>query len=174
MASRPNQGKTRAKTLTPRQTALTKNLLNGTTITEAARRAGYSRKNLAQSGHQALNAIRLRVPELMDELGLTERELIEKHLVPLLSAKTTKYFQNKGKVTDKRSVPDHDTRLQALDLSFKLRGAYTPKDPATEAQFGVKVIVIDIPRPQIGVKMADIRPGDLLPLLPSNGHKPQK
>lgn len=105
-------------------------------MTEAARRAGYSDRNLAQSGHQALKAIRLRMPELMDDLGLTERALIEKHLVPLLSAESTKYFQNKGKVSDKRSVPDNDTRLKALEMSFKLRGAYAPEDPA-EAAFNL-------------------------------------
>jgi hypothetical protein len=85
----------------------------GATITEAARKAGYSEKNLAQSGHQALKAIRLRMPELMDEAGLTERALIEKYLVPLLSAKDTKYFQRRGKVTDKRTAPDNDIRLRA-------------------------------------------------------------
>jgi hypothetical protein len=35
---------------------------------DAARNAVYSGKNLAQSGHQALKAIRLRMPELMDSL----------------------------------------------------------------------------------------------------------
>jgi phage terminase small subunit len=55
------------KQLTPRQLALAKNLLGGSTIAEAARKAGYSEKNLAQSGHQALKAMRLRMPELMDE-----------------------------------------------------------------------------------------------------------
>jgi molybdenum-dependent DNA-binding transcriptional regulator ModE len=35
----------RGKRLTPRQVALTKNLLKGATITEAARNAGYSEKN---------------------------------------------------------------------------------------------------------------------------------
>jgi len=45
--------------LTPRQVTFARSLVNGTTITEAAKRAGYSEKNLAQSGHQALKAIRL-------------------------------------------------------------------------------------------------------------------
>jgi len=106
------------KQLTPRQVALTKNLISGSTMTDAARKAGYSENNLAQSGHQALKAIRLRMPELMDDLGLTERTLLEKHLVPLLSANITKYFQHQGKVTDKRTVPDNDTRLRALETAL--------------------------------------------------------
>lgn len=60
------------KQLTTRQVAFAENLVEGTTITEAARRAGYSGKNLAQSGYQALKTIRLKMPELMDDLGLTE------------------------------------------------------------------------------------------------------
>src|ERR1700674_999418 len=105
MSGRPGSGNTQqdrsrqqaevgTKQLTPRQVAFASNVLEGRTLTEAARRAGYSDKNLAQSGHQALKAIRLKLPELMDELGLTERTLIEKHLVPLLSATITKFFQH--------------------------------------------------------------------------------
>jgi hypothetical protein len=44
-------------------------------------------------------------------------------------------------------------------------------------QHGVKVVVIDVPRPQRDVWMADVGPGDPLPPLPSNGfngHKPQE
>src|SRR5260370_9991395 len=52
-----------------RQVVLAKRLLDGATITDAARDAGYSEKNLAQSGHQALKAIRLSMPELLDEIG---------------------------------------------------------------------------------------------------------
>jgi phage terminase small subunit len=57
--SKEKQGR---KQSTPRQMAFAKNLLSGATITAAARNAGYSEKNLAQSGHQALKAIRLNVP----------------------------------------------------------------------------------------------------------------
>jgi hypothetical protein len=113
---------------------------------DAAREAGYSGKNLAQSGHQALKAIRLSMPELMDEIGLTERALIEKHLVPLLSATTTKYFQHHGRVKQKRQVADNDARLRALDVALRLRGSYAPKGPEP-ADATVKVIVLDVPRP---------------------------
>jgi len=95
MAKRPKA--TASKELTPRQIIFARHLLIGATITEAARRAGYSKKNLAQSGHQALQTIRLKSPELMARLELTPQVLIEKHLVPLLSATKTKVFQYKGK-----------------------------------------------------------------------------
>jgi hypothetical protein len=158
------------KQLTPRQLALAKNLLGGSTITEAARRAGYSEKNLAQSGHQALKAIRLRAPEVMDDLGLTERTLIEKHLVP-----NTKLATRNGEFTDYVELENHDTQLKALDIAFRLHGAYAPKDPKDAAQFGVKVVIIDVPRPQLGVFMPDIKPGDLPPVSASgNRYKPEK
>lgn len=134
--------------LTPRQVAFAEHLLESDTITEAARKAGYSDKNLAQSGHQALKAIRLKMPELMDSLGLTEKSLIEKHLVPLLSAKTTKFFQHERRVTQKREVADNDARLKALDMAFKLRGTYAAADAKPPEPPPPSVIIVDIPRPR--------------------------
>ena len=42
-------------------------------------------------------------------------------------------------------------------------------DPKEAAQFGVKVVVIDLPHPKHGAWMPGIGPGDLLPPLPSDG-----
>jgi hypothetical protein len=44
-------------------------------------------------GCQALKQIKGRIPEVMNELGLTDRMLIQKYLVPLLEAKETKFFK---------------------------------------------------------------------------------
>ena len=137
----------RCRQLTPRQAIFTSSLLGCATITEAARNAGYSEKNLAQSGHQALEVLRSKMPELMGEMGLTAQMLIEKYLVPLLSATTAKLFQYKGKITDCVIVPDNHTRLLALDMVFRLTGAYATRASTTAAGPGVKVIEIDVPRP---------------------------
>ena len=113
----------------------------------------------------------------MDEMGLTDRALIQNHLVPLLNATDRKFFAHEGKVISQREVAALKTRLNALDIAFRLRGSYAPKDPAEAAQFGVKVIVIDIPRPEVGVWMPDVGPGQLPPVngsSGSNGHKPQE
>jgi hypothetical protein len=91
------------------------------------------------------------------KLGLTDHLLIEKYLVPLLDAEETK-FSNEGK--KRINVPALGIRHTALDTAFKLRGSYAPRDPAEAAQFGIKVVVVDIPRPP---KMIDVG---------SNGHKP--
>ena len=140
----------RCKELTPRQITFTKHLLTGATITEAARKAGYSERNLAQSSHQALQTIRLKCPELMARLELTPSVLIEKYLVPLLSATKTKFFQYKGKVIESRAFPDHHTRLLALDMVFRLMGAYAPnqsRQSPAKGESGVRLVAVDAPRP---------------------------
>src|SRR5271167_3091354 len=96
--------------LTPRQVVFAENRARGTTITEAARRAGYSGKNLAQSGHQALKAIKMKAPEVMARAGLSLETVIRKHLDPLLNATETKFFQSDGKITDYVEVNDNTTR----------------------------------------------------------------
>jgi hypothetical protein len=135
------------KRLKPRQVALVKNLLDGMTITEAARRAGYSKKCPGQAGYQALQNLKLKMPELLERLGLSLVALIEKHLKPMLSARTTKFFQHGGRVTGKQIVADNDARLRALDMALRLRGSFAAADPKLAQLSGVKVIIMDAPRP---------------------------
>jgi hypothetical protein len=59
--------------------------------------------------------------------------------------------------------------MHAINTMLKIHGAYAPTDPKEAAQFGVKVVVIDLPHPQHGAWMPGIGPGDLLPPLPSDG-----
>jgi hypothetical protein len=83
----------------------------------------------------------------MDDLGLSLEVLIEKHLVPQLSATTTKHFQYKGKVTQVFKIPDNAARLRALDMAFLLLGAYPSADSKLDEAKGVEVIVLDVVRP---------------------------
>ena len=57
------------------------------------------------------------------------------------------FFQKDGKVTDQRSVIALGTRLGALRELFLLHGSYAPKEAKEAASFGVKVVVLDMPRP---------------------------
>jgi hypothetical protein len=155
-AEKPGKPK---KDLSSRQHAFLKAYAKGKTLKQAAIEAGYSKKNADQSGYQALKAIKVRAADLMDEIGLTDRALIENYLVPLLNAKETKFFKEGQK---RINVPALGIRHTALDTAFKLRGSYAPRDPAEAAQFGIKVVVVDIPRPP---KMIDVG---------SNGHKPSE
>ena len=145
------------KKLTPRQHAFVKNLAKGASQKDAFIAAGYKAKHPDQGAHQALKQIQGKVPQIMDEMGLTDHLLIEKYLVPLLDAEETKFF-NEGK--KRVNVPALGIRHTALDTAFKLRGSYAPRDTDQTEQFRGNVIIVDIPRPP---KVIDVS---------GNGHKP--
>ena len=136
------------KKLTPRQHAFVKNLAKGAkgaSQKDAFIAAGYKAKHPDQGAHQALKQIQGKVPQIMDQMGLTDHLLIEKYLVPLLDAEETKFF-NEGK--KRINVAALGIRHTALDTAFKLRGSYAPRDPAEAAQFGIKVVVVDFRVPR--------------------------
>jgi hypothetical protein len=135
--------------LTQKQRSLVSNLAEGRNLTQSALAAGYSGKCPGQAGWQALESIRLKLPELLDQHGLSDQALIEKHLKPLLNATEVKHFQHNGEVTDSRRVPDNPTRLKALDMVFRLHGSYVYRTKEDAEKKTVQVMVADLPRPQI-------------------------
>jgi hypothetical protein len=139
----------------PRQQKFVRELASGKTLTQAAKNAGYSDKNPAQSGYQALAQLRRRVPELLERHGLGEEVLIEKYLLPLLQAEETKFFPTgitvavgkEKKTVYQVNVQALGIRHAALGTAFELHGSYAPRDPKEAAQYGVRIIRVDIPRP---------------------------
>ena len=89
-----------SRPLSKKQHTYFKLLCKGVPATEAARRAGYSAKNPAQSAHQASRSIRDRIQHALFEAGLTPEGLIHKHLVPVLAAERTEFCKFNGRVTD--------------------------------------------------------------------------
>ena len=137
--------------LTPRQEKFARGLAAGKTLTASAKDAGYSSKNPGQSGYQALAQMRGRVPDLLAQHGIGEEVLIEKYLIPLLNAEETKFFPA-GLGPPRRkvyrvNVQDLGIRHSALRTAFELHGSYAPRDPKEAAQYGVRIIRVDIPRP---------------------------
>jgi hypothetical protein len=128
----------------PRQQNFVRELASGKTLTQAAKNAGYSDKNPAQSGYQALAQLRGRVPELLERHGLGEEVLIQRYLLPLLEAEETKFFKDGAK---RINVEALTIRHAALRTAFELHGSYAPRDPKEAAQYGVRIIRVDIPRP---------------------------
>jgi hypothetical protein len=63
-----------------------------------------------------------------------------------LKARRTKHFAHNGKVKSVRHYADNDTRIAALDMTFRLKGTYAPLKTQNESR-AVDVIVVDIPRP---------------------------
>jgi hypothetical protein len=133
----------------------------GKSLAQAAKAAGYSHTYPRQSGFQVEQHLRGRVPDLLEKHGLSEDSLIYKYLRPLLEAKETKFFQKDGKVKQKVNVADNGIRLSALRTAFDLHGSFAPRDQKLAAQMGVKMIVMDMPRPS--VYLEDIGPTITLP-----------
>jgi hypothetical protein len=61
----------------PRQSRFAKALMKSKNLAQAAIAAGYSPKYAAQSAHQALQGIRLGVPEILNKPGYSVPVLIE-------------------------------------------------------------------------------------------------
>lgn len=68
--------------------------------------------------------------QLLEDHGLGNSVLIEAHLKPLLEAKEIKFFYKNGIVVSTRRVKDNGTRTKALDMAFKLTGAYASAENA--------------------------------------------
>jgi len=52
-----------------------------------------------------------------------------------------------GKVKSTKRVQALETQTRALDMAFLLHGSYAPRDLKEAAQYGVKIIRVEIPRP---------------------------
>lgn len=130
--------------LTPKQSLLVKNLAKGMSITDAALKSGYSENSAAQCGSQALKAIRLKMPEILDKAGLTDEALVENYLKPLLNAENTEFAKFEGKITDERNVTAWEPRKAGLDMAFNLKGLYAAKD-STAGSSSITVNVLVMP-----------------------------
>ena len=104
-----------------RQQKVVKELAKGKTLTQAAEEAGYSGKNAAQSGYQALAQLRGRVPDLLERHGLGEEVLIQKYLLPLLEAEETKFAISNSNAVIRREF--RKLRFQMIDDMGSVRSA---------------------------------------------------
>jgi len=140
----------------------------GKSYAEAALAAGYSARNARQSGYQAMEQLRRRVPDLLDLHGLSEETLIDKYLCPLLEAEETIFFQKDGKVRQRVKVPALGIRHSALRTAFELHGSYAPKLYDNKAQNGPPItFIMDLPRPSWNQDPT-------INVTPTNGNAPVK
>jgi hypothetical protein len=115
----------RKNVLRGKEAKLVKALAKTSNVSEAGRIAGYTK---AQAAHRALHNIQLKMPELMDRIGLTDEYLLKKCLKPGLTAKETKFFADKGIVMESRDVIAWGARRDFLDMAFKLKGLYVTRE----------------------------------------------
>jgi hypothetical protein len=111
---------------------------------EAYIAAGGSPNSAKQGAHQALEKIKLRMPEIMEKLGLTAEVLVETYLKPELNATEIKVFHHQGNIFESRELIAHDPRIRALDIAFKLRGDYAPKQIDFEPGGGNVNVLVDM------------------------------
>jgi hypothetical protein len=156
-----------ANKLTLKERALVKNLATSKTKKDAALKAGYSEKNPSQSANQALRSIERKMPDVMEKLGLTDESLVADYLKPLLAAEETKFFAFRKTITipakrktktapatpkrsrleqviEARNVAALGIRATALDIAFKLKGSYAPRQLDFDPDHGIPVTIIDV------------------------------
>jgi hypothetical protein len=78
MKKKKRKGNQITRALTRRESALLESIRAGLTITEAARKAGFSIKWPGQAGAQAFRNIQKKMPTILDELGLTFESLLKR------------------------------------------------------------------------------------------------
>ena len=97
------------------------------TITDAALKAGYSPKSPGQAGSQALHRVALKMPEVLDAAGLTDKGLVDKYLKPGLEATETKVFSGEDGLVYSKELVAWGPRLTALDMAFRLKDRFPNK-----------------------------------------------
>lgn len=116
------------KSLNQRERLLLKSLATGATFAEAALAAGYEAKHAKQAGFQSFQGIKRKMPEILEAKGLTDSAAIDRYLLPALEAMETEFAKFEGKISDRVDVVAWGPRIQALDMLFKLKGSYAPKE----------------------------------------------
>lgn len=124
-----------ASSLKPRRKLLLASLVAGNTVAESSKIARYS---APRAGSEALADLRKKVPELMDALGLSTKELLERLHKKCDATKTITASWN-GQITDVIEVDDHGIQMDAIKLSLRLHGHL-----ANDSEYGAKTMAISI------------------------------
>ena len=112
--------------LTLKQSRFVDNYVVCGNASEAARKAGYSPKTAGEIGHENLKKPEIRgaIAERMDEVGITEKRLLQV-LDEGLSA-TKSHFRQKtdGAEAEVKVYDDYAVRHRYLDTALKLRDMF--------------------------------------------------
>ncbi len=137
----PRTKRTRTKRLTRRERSLFAGVASGLTITEAAVRAGYTKKCPAQAGSPALKNISEKLPDLFELHGLSDDQFIEKHLLPALNATEVKILLHRGKIRYSKPLIAWGPRVRIIELIARMKGLIAKeRDTALP---GFKVVLIN-------------------------------
>jgi Zn-dependent metalloprotease len=108
-----------------RAVIIAKEMLKGAPACDALITAGYSKKTpVTQILNQ--NIVKQTFNNILEKTGLTDDAIADK-LKQLFNAKTTKFFADKGVVTDQREVEDNTIQLDTTKTLLKVKGHITDK-----------------------------------------------
>jgi phage terminase small subunit len=111
------------KKLNPQRNKLLKEIAKGKSVPEAAKVAGYS---YPQAANTAMRQMRSELVAALEKRGWGPDQFVEKYLVPMLGAKKTLYAQCEGIFTDSRDVEDNGSRISAGEQYLKVVGGFAP------------------------------------------------
>jgi hypothetical protein len=97
--------------------------------TEAANIAGYKAKDrvsLASIGYQTFKKLQIKIVDIMEETGLTDKFLLQK-LIEGLDATTVKVASDKGLIKNERQYPDYTARAKYLEMALRLKELLGPE-----------------------------------------------
>jgi len=135
------------KSRSPRQLALVAGIVEGKSISEAGRDAGYASP---QSAWDAYNRLKDEVIKALNKHN-SPLDVAVKNMAEMCDATKIIFCQHEGKITDQREVADNETRLRANVHILRLLGAYDrPRKNRQEPDSAPVVqqaerIVIDVP-----------------------------
>lgn len=139
-AKQSAQQRTKPKKLTRREQALFKGMLEGKTITEAARDAGYSPDYAAQAGSRAVQQIKAKAPDLFSRHGLDSDTFVEKCILPALRAQEVKVFRTEDKIIYSKPLVAWGPRVATNRLVAEMMGLVLKEQEDNRSQIRVVVI----------------------------------
>ena len=112
--------------------------------TRAAIDAGYKNEKhntVEVIGYQNFRKLRPLIAKWLDEVGLSD-EAIKAKIRQGMEAKETKFFADKGIVTDQREVEALGIQAKYADMAAKVRGSYST-GPGESADKPLHIKVLD-------------------------------
>ena len=118
----------KSSNLTVKERLLVKGIVNGFSIAEAGRQAGYSENTIRGTLYHKLEktSIKVAIQELMDVYGITDEKLC-------LAIKEGLEATKSG--PDGREYPDHNIRLKYLETALRLKGLIKDKNNVKAGDF---------------------------------------
>lgn len=120
----------KAKKLSLKQKKLVKEVISGKTQKEAAKSVGYSKTYASELLNKPELSVSIR--DLMSHMGLSDGHLLIKHRELLNAQKQLSGVKdaNSGSL-EFVEVPDHVVQAKALEMAYKLKGAFVEKKEIT-------------------------------------------